>query len=103
MPKKTNQLEEKKELEEEEYKRWRDYANVLLIALTVMFAGPFISERNVFSILSVIAGVVGIVAVVMWHARECKKQIFNRPLFLWIASFAIGLQAVFLAAHLIFN
>lgn len=102
MPKKTNQLEKEKELEEE-YKRWKDYANVLLIALTVMFAGPVISERNVFSILSVVAGVIGIIAVVMWHAREYKIQIYNRPAFLWIASFAIGLQAVFLAAHLIVN
>ena len=102
MPKKTNQLEKEKELEEE-YKRWKDYANVLLIALAVMFAGPVISESNVFSILSVVAGVIGIIAVVMWHARECKIQIYNRPAFLWIASFAIGLQAVFLAAHLIVN
>jgi len=96
MPKKTNQLEE-------EHQRWKDYANVLLIALTVLFAGPVISERNIFSIISVIAGVIGIIAVVLWHAREYKIQIYNKPAFLVIASCAIGIQAAFLAFNLIFN
>ena len=88
---------------DKEYKRWRDYANVLLIALTVMFAGPVIGERNVFSILSVIAGVIGILAVVCWHAKEYKWQYKQKPIFLLIASFAISLQAVFLVFYLIIN
>jgi RsiW-degrading membrane proteinase PrsW (M82 family) len=100
MPKEANTLG--KELEEE-YKRWRDYANVLLIALTVMFAGPFISERNIFSILSIIAGVIGILSVVCWHAMEYKWQHRQKPVFLLIASFAISLQAVLLVFHLITN
>ena len=86
-----------------EYKRWRDYANVLLIALTVMFAGPTIGERNLFSILSVIAGVIGILAVVCWYAKEYKWQYKQKPKFLLIASFALSLQAVFLVFYLITN
>ena len=88
---------------EKEYKRWRDYANVLLIGLTVMFAGPVISQSSIYSILSVIAGVIGILAVVCWHAREYKIQYNKIPLFLLDASSALGFQAVFLAFHLIIN
>lgn len=88
---------------EKEYKRWRDYANVLLIGLTVMFAGPVLSERSIFSILSVIAGVLGILAVIAWHAREYKIQIKGKPVFLLFASYALGTQAVFLAFQLIIS
>jgi membrane associated rhomboid family serine protease len=86
---------------EKEYKRWRDYANVLLIGLTVMFAGPVLSERSVFSIISVIGGVIGILAVICWHAKEYKIQYNKKPVFLLVASFALGIQAVFLAFQLI--
>lgn len=86
---------------QKEYKRWRDYANVLLIALTVLFAGPVLGQRSIFSILSVIAGVVGILMVVAWHAREYRIQINKKPLFLLIASYALGTQAVFLAFQLV--
>ena len=96
MPEDNNELDK-------EYKRWRDYANVLLIGLTVMFAGPVISQRSIFSILSVIAGVIGILAVVSWHAREYKMQLKKRPLFLLIASYSLGTQAIFLVFHLVSN
>ncbi len=86
-----------------EFRRWRDYANVLLIGLTVMFAGPVLSQRSVYSIISVIAGVIGILAVVSWHSREYKIQINKKPVFLLVASYALGTQAVFLAFQLIIN
>ena len=86
---------------EEEYQRWRDYANVLLIGLTVLFAGPVIRGANVFSILSIIAGVIGILAVVCWYAMEYRWQFKQKPVFLLIASSAISLQAVFLIFHLV--
>lgn len=88
---------------DKEYKRWRDYANVLLIGLTVMFAGPVISQSSIYSILSVIAGVIGILAVICWHAREYKMQYNKKPLFLLVASSALGAQAVFLIFHLIID
>jgi len=89
---------------EKEYKRWRDYANVLLIALTVMFTGSIIGGRSVFSIIAVIAGVIGILAIVCWHAKEYKWQDRQqKPKFLLIASSAISSQAVFLVFHLITN
>ena len=88
---------------EKEYKRWRDYANVLLIALTVMFTGSIIGGRSVFSIIAVIAGVIGILAVVCWHAKEYKWQYKQKPILLLTASCAISVQAVFLVFHLIIN
>jgi len=88
---------------DKEYKRWRDYANVLLIGLTVMFAGPVISQSSIYSILSVIAGVIGILAVVCWYAREYKMQYNKKPLFLLLASSALAFQAVFLVFQLIMS
>ena len=88
---------------EKEYKSWRDYANVLLISLTVMFTASVISGRSVFSIVSVIAGLIGILAVVFWHAKEYEWQYKRKPMFLIAASSAIGVQAVFLVFHLIFG
>ena len=88
---------------EKEYKRWRDYANVLLIGLTVLFTGPVISQSSIYSILSIIAGVIGILAVVCWHAKEYKWQYKQKPIFLLAASCAISVQAVFLVFHLIIN
>ena len=86
-----------------EYKRWRDYANVLLIGLTVLFTGPVISQSSTFSILSIIFGVIGILAVVCWHAKEYKWQYKQKPIFLLAASCAISAQAIFLVFHLIIN
>ncbi len=88
---------------EKEYKRWRDYANILLIALTVLFAGPMISgQKSLFSIISGISGAVGIILVVMWHAKEYRIQINKKPAFLLAASVALGVQATFLVFQLIF-
>jgi len=89
---------------EKEYKRWRDYANVLLLTLTILFAGPMIgSQETVYSIVSVVFGVIGIILVVLWHAREYKIQINKKPVFLLLASSALGVQATFLVFQLIFN
>ena len=86
---------------EKECKRWRDYANVLLIGLTVLFAGPAISQTSTYSLLSVIFGVIGILAVVCWHALEYKWQYKQKPIFLLAASCAISFQAIMLIFHLI--
>ena len=88
---------------EKEYKRWRDYANVLLIGLTVLFTGPVISQSSTFSIISIIFGLIGILAVVCWHAKEYEWKYKQKPIFLLAASSAISVQAVFLVFHLITN
>ena len=87
---------------ENEYIRWKDYASVLLLALTVLFAGPlFGAQRSLFAIISVGSGVVGIVSAVMWHALEYRWQLWGKPFFLLLASFCLGVQAVMLLFHLI--
>jgi hypothetical protein len=87
---------------EKEYKRWKDYASVLLLALTVLFAGPVIGGyKTLYSILSVGFGVAGIILVVMWHAREYKIQFNKKPAFLLGASCSLGAQAVFLLFQVI--
>jgi len=88
---------------EKEYIRWKDYARVLLIALTIMFAGPVLSQGNLFSTLSVISGVIGILAVVCWYAMEYKIPFLGKPLFLLVASMALSAQAVFLVFQLIMS
>lgn len=89
---------------EKEYKRWRDYAGVLLLALTVLFAGPLISgNKTIYAIISVAFGLIGIIAVVMWHAREYKMQVNKKPLLLLGASYSLGIQAVFLLFQVIFS
>jgi len=35
-----------KECERKEYERWKDYANALMLALTVLFAGPAIGGHD---------------------------------------------------------
>jgi len=62
-----------------------------------------LSERSLYSIISVIAGVIGIIAVVCWHAKEYKIQYNKKPVFLLVASMALGFQSVFLAFQLIIN
>lgn len=88
---------------EKEYRRWKDYARVLLIALAIMFAGPVLSQGNLFSILSVISGVIGILAVVSWYSMERKIQFRGKPVFLLVASMALSFQAVFLVFQLIMS
>ena len=89
-----------------EYKRWRDYANVLFLALTALFAGAsFIGTTDpwrIFAILSACSGVVGIVLVVCWYAREYKIQIGGKPALLLWASGLMGAQAVLLIMRMIF-
>jgi hypothetical protein len=84
-----------------QYSRWRDYANVLLIGLTVLFAGPAISQTSTYSVVSVIFGVIGILAVVSWHALEYNWQYKQKPVFLLAASVGISVQAIMLIFHLV--
>lgn len=84
-----------------EYNRWKDYASVLLLALTVLFAGPlFGAHPSLFAIISVGSGVVGIVSAVMWHALEYRWQLWGKPFLLLLASCCLGAQAVMLLFHL---
>lgn len=74
--------------------------------MTVLFVGPAIAERTnltvsgVFGIVSSIVGVLGIICIVMWYARERKWQILGKPGFLFLASCFLGSQATFLAFFL---
>lgn len=85
-----------------EYERWKDYARVLLLASTVMLGLTGISITGSatqyigFLIgLSAFAGVVTIVSTVLWHAREYKIQIKQKPAFLLVASWSFGFQTSF--------
>jgi hypothetical protein len=89
---------------EEEYGRWQGFANALLLALTVLFAGTTIAlpeEVKPLSILSILCGLAGIVLTVLWFALEDSHKIRGRPAFLWLAACAFGLQAGFLFAVLL--
>ena len=90
--------------QKEEYKRWQGYANALLLALTVLFAGTAIAfpktSADIF-ILSSIFGLAGIVFTVLWFALEWNGRIRGKPAFLWLASSAFGFQAGFLFAALL--
>ena len=87
---------------EKEFKRWKDYGSVLLIGLTVLFASPTIDvTKNIFATLSIICGVIGIILVVLWHARERLIQINKKPILLLVASGLLGGQVVFLAFNVI--
>lgn len=93
-----------KKEKEEEYKRWQGYANALLLALTVLFAGTTISlpkEIVAVSILSIIFGLAGIVLTVSWFTLEDNRKIKGKPAFLWLASFSFGLQVGFLFVALL--
>jgi hypothetical protein len=94
----------KKEELEKEYARWKDYANVLMIALTVLFAGPAIGgHKDGWSIASTICGVSGIVFVVFWHDRGNVWQFRGNPLFLVLASATLGAQATCLVFGLLWG
>ena len=89
---------------EKEYTRWQGYANALLLALTVLFAGTAISLPNnivSISILSIIAGLAGIFLTVLWFALEDNHKVRGKPAFLWWASCSFGVQAGFLFVALL--
>jgi hypothetical protein len=95
-------LREEIEIElEKENKRWKDYANALLIAMPILLAALAITGlKTSYSITSAIAAVVGIVLVVLWYARDTNDHRgtpYNKyPWTLYYASYAFGIQAVFL-------
>jgi hypothetical protein len=79
-----------------EYNRWQGYANALLVASTVLFAGTAIAfpkTAEFVPILSAIFGLVAIVATVFWYALECNVKIKkDKPVLLLVASSGFGLQ-----------
>ncbi len=90
------------ETQKQENERWQGYANALLLALTVLFAGTAIAfpkQAVSVTILSAIFGLAGIVLTIFWFAFEWDKKILGKPVFLWLASCAFGLQvgALFVA------
>jgi len=90
--------------QKDEYKRWQGYANALLMALTVLFAGTAIAfpkAAAVYSLISVACGLVGIMLTVLWFAFECNKKIADRPIYLLFASLAFGCQVGFLFVALL--
>ena len=92
-------------MNEEEYKRWQPYANALLLALTVLFAGTAIAFTKTtaeVSRASSIFGLLGIVLTVCWFTFESERKIRNRPAFLWLASWAFGCQVGALLVALLF-
>lgn len=92
------------EAQEKEYRRWRGYANALLLALTVLFAGTAIAFPAVIAplwILSTVFGLAGILLAVLWFALESAATIRGKPAFLILASCAFGFQVGFLFLALV--
>lgn len=90
--------------QKQEYKRWQGYANALLLASTVLFAGTTIAlPKQVVSvsILSIVFGLIAIVLAVLWFALENNQKILGKPAFLWLASCSFGGQAGFLFVALL--
>jgi len=89
---------------QEEYMRWHDYANVLLIASTVLLAGTSIAlpkELAVLTLLSALGGLAAILLTVLWFAQEYAFEIREKPGFLFLASCAFGFQIGFLFGALV--
>lgn len=91
---------QEKELSKEN-KRWKDYAGALLIAIPVLLAALVISQqRTIDSIVSAIAGIAGIILVVLWYGRDSNIRRFTPsrkyPTMLYYASICIGAQCTFL-------
>jgi hypothetical protein len=86
-----------------ENERWKDYSSSLLIAIPVLLAGITIADpKTVSSILSAIAGLAGLVLVVMWHGRDKNWIVWDKyPGYLLWASSCFGAQAFFLAVEII--
>ncbi len=73
-----------KKPQKQEYERWQGYANALLLALTVLFAGTTIAYTNQarsFNVISAIFGLAGIMLTVCWFAFEWNGKIFGKPAF----------------------
>lgn len=85
--------------QKQEYNRWQGYANALLLALTVLFAGTAIALPKVLQpllILSLAVGLAGIFSTVIWFALESKWMWGGKPGLLRLASVFFGLQVGFL-------
>ena len=88
----------------EEFERWNGYANALLIASTVLFAGTSIGapsdERGLVTV-SLLCGIVAIILTVGWFAQEYRFDWGGKPGFLRLASALVGAQGAFLGIALI--
>jgi hypothetical protein len=90
----------------EEYERWQGYANALLLASSVVFAGTavaFSEDTVALFILSTVSGLFTLAFAVSWFALETSAKIKGRPAYLWLASAAFGFQVGFLLLALAFN
>jgi len=85
------------ENEKAEYKRWKDYANALMLAFSILFAGVAIGEHKwPWSLLSGVSGICGIICVLGFVANDPPWHWGKRPAFLVLASICLGAQAGFL-------
>jgi|GEM_PF-4467000 len=89
-----------------EYERWHSFANVLLIATTVLFTGisiGFMKDAVQLTIVSAFCGLVAIVLTVGWFALEYPAKAGEKPPLLIWASLFFGAQVGFLFVALAVN
>lgn len=94
-------MSDENEILEREYQRWKDYAGVLLVAMTIIlgFVSTMLGNNsNALLRLTGLFGLIGIVFIILWHTRE---QVWHfppkKPALLFFASMCFGLQVGFLA------
>lgn len=89
---------------EYEYQHWKDSANILLLALTVLFAASLVIDPKTgwsFFIVPIFFGLLGIVLVVIWFAFDTKFKVKGRPVCLWWGTCAFCVQVITLFISLL--
>lgn len=86
---------------EEELKKWKPFANALLITMPIMFTGTALfSDKSKWFYPSGFCALIGIILVVLWYSFENTTAIIRNnkklPSFLWFADIFFGLQFIFL-------
>jgi len=85
----------------DEFDQWKDWANALLVAMTVLLAfdGSMLGDAsNKWAVLvDGIFGLMGVLWIVCWYSKEGFWQYKNKPVLLQLSSFFFGIQvSVFL-------
>jgi hypothetical protein len=97
-----------------DYERWKDWASVLLIVMTVLLAfdGSLLGDASnrFWVLLGGVIGFVGVLLVAMWFTREGfweytgNYQPFKgKPVLLLYGSSLFGLQTVFFLFAFVFK
>lgn len=89
-----------------EFERWKDWANTLLIVMTVLLAFDASLLGNASNkwvvLIGGVIGFMGVFLVAMWFTREGFWQFKNKPVLLRVGSALFGIQAfLFLLAFVI--